>query len=214
VRIASDFEVGGTLIHHMIGIALLHIGLDALGQTIGSAAPGDLDLAALEKDLERLAADRPPLTDLLHGERLGLRSYGNGDGSEFLGGRIVVQLGIIELDGLERDSEAALALTDTAARDKALDEVFKRTQDSWNPLVKISFMNVREAATHVLEADADVLVVLTQLRLEKARAADGTYPEKIDLPLDPVAKAPLRYTRSEDGKGYTLSSTKLTVSRR
>jgi hypothetical protein len=205
----------------MIGLSLLKIGLDGLGETLVRAAPGELDLDAIAKDLDKVVADRPGLPEAMRGERLMLGSFvapfGRVVDEPFLmkviGDKLLLELGVVELDAIERDIETALALQDAAARDKALDEIQARVEAEWNPFVKMAVPNMQRVAEQVAEHDGALAVLRTAIALEKARAADGTYPETIELPLDPATGKPLGFTRSEDKKSWTLSSKKLTLSR-
>lgn len=217
IRVGTDFEAGASLIHKMMAVAILQGGFEALGQTLVRAMPGELDLDQLQKDLERLAADRPALGDTLRGERLGARSFldeAKEAQMDPIGAKIFFELGIVGIDEILREMEAALLL-EPDLREKAFDEIDKKVEASLNPMVKIGIPNIRTAVTHAEDVNGTERLIATAVRLEKARAADGTYPEKLDdLPLDPGTRAPIKYQRADDGKGWTLSCKKLTLARR
>ncbi len=216
IRLGTDFEHGALLIHKLIGCAILINGLEGLGQVVARAKPGELDLDAVAKDLERLVADRPGVGDMFRGERLGLHSFadaGQAGPLDVLGPKLLVEVGIVEMDALERELEAALLL-DRAGRDKVFDEVAAKGAASWNPLTRMAMPNLKNAAKSVEDTVGAERLVATAIRLEKMRGADGTYPEKLDdLPLDPGTGAPIQYSRSADGKGWLLVSSKLKLAK-
>jgi len=125
----------------------------------------------------------------------------------------MVELGIVQVDALDREIEAALLLDDHKARAAAFDAVQERCKGALNPVTLIAIPNFVTAASHVETLTAQYRLVETELALEQKRAQDGTYPEKIELPVDASTGNPIEYERSGDRKGWTLRCARLTLSR-
>jgi len=224
----------GTLIQSMIGSAIIHSSLGALGRLVAEApSRAALPLDHVDARLAALSDALPAPAKALEGERLfagsiaaflrkegmlslmrtsrHLSSAPSGPSLDemlalLIPGRAVVAQALPVFEGAHDEVSRIAALPERAARDKGFADMHARLGASWNPLVAIATPNFGPAIESIQALRARLAVVRFAIALER-RNATGVAASAPDAPEDPcAAPAKLRAEVTADGAGYRVYS--------
>jgi hypothetical protein len=217
-----DMGKGGSLIHHMIGLAFTYDGLAPLYYEINRPGWTAAELRALAARLQRAHDELPPLANVLRNERIGLLLHlesvcqGKMEKQE---GPVIFSLVLM---GVENCDDWYLRLIEACRlpygewqRESArIEGEIKDIMDSigrYNPaniLLLLAMPNLSEALKNHIEGVARLRVAIAALRLQAAYLEKGGYPSSMEdlarsdgLPViaDPFDEKPLRLKHNEDG---------------